>query len=174
MDYYFLGVTFLYILWRLKNFDSPLKNYPLTHFPTLALIIGTFSFWIELYVIRLPSGHSSWLAWVLLVFCLVTLCSYRQVSLRALVFMALQSLGNAPRNAIVKIIIAISVFLGLVYLAVGLYASFLPPHLPQEGDALMYHITVPRQHLLHHSFAHISWSVPDLFILTVRLCFKSF
>jgi hypothetical protein len=171
----------------LKNLNGTLKNYPLTHLPTLVLIVGTLSFWIELYFIRLPYGHSSWLAWVIFIFCLLALCSSRRVSLRALFFRAWQSfskeiasslenaaLRSASRHDTVKIIIAISAFLGLVYLGIGLYASFLPPHLVQESDALAYHITLPRQHLIHHSFAHIPWSTPDFFLLPLDYALSPF
>jgi hypothetical protein len=73
-----------------------------------------------------------------------------------------------------RIIFPLGVLLGLVYLAVGLYASLLPPHLIQESDALMYHIAIPRQHLLHHSFAHLTWSVPDLFLLPLDYALSPF
>ncbi len=174
---FFRSDVALYLM-AYKNFSSTLKNYPLTHLPTLALVIGAFSFWLELYVIRLPFGHSSWLAWGIFILCLFVLafsgnflCHSResgnliQKSWRVL-------LGE--KSWALKVIIATAAFLGLVYLGIGLYASFLPPHLIQESDALTYHLTLPRQHLLRHSFAHIPWSVPDLFLLPLEHALSPF
>jgi hypothetical protein len=154
----------------IKNFNSTLKNYPVTHLPTIALLVGTISFWLELYFIRLPFGHTSWLAWGVLIFCsLILLFNYRRNW--DLKHWEILIAGEAK---LVKIILAMAGFLGLAYLAVGLYASLLPPHLIQESDALMYHIMLPRQHLLLHSFAHISWSVPDLFLLPLDYALSPF
>lgn len=54
------------------------------------------------------------------------------------------------------------------------YAALLPPHLCQEFDALNYHITLPRQHLLTGSFSHIPWSTADLFFLPLDFALASF
>ncbi len=150
-----------------KDLNGTLKNYPLAHLPTLGLLIGAFSFWVELYFIRLPFGHSSWLAWGLFIFCLWALLASRpwQLNLNPLS-------GDGPLA--LRIIFAIGALAGLIYLAVGLYASLLPPHLIQESDALMYHITLPRQHLLRHSFAHIPWSTPDIFLLPLDYALSPF
>lgn len=43
--------------------------------------------------------------------------------------------------------------------------GLLPPHVPPEFDALNYHYTLPRQHLITGSFAHLKWSVADLWLL---------
>lgn len=171
----FLGLLFfrsdftLYLM-ALKGFNSTLKNYPLAHAPTLALIVGALSFWLELFCIRLPYGHSSWLAWGIFIFCLLALAFSRPWELNTKRWWAM--LGEKSLG--LKVIIATAAFLGLVYLSIGLYASFLPPHLVQESDALTYHITLPRQHLLHHSFAHISWSTPDLFLLPLDYALSPF
>ncbi|MDE2028273.1 MAG: hypothetical protein KGK03_08410 [Candidatus Omnitrophica bacterium] len=138
----------------------------MAHFPTLALGVGTISFWLELYVIRLPGGHASLLAWTVFLVCLLGLFfnSRWGVDFRGL-FNDESPLSSA---------FILTLLLGSVYLAVGLYASLLPPHLVQESDALMYHITLPRQHLLRHSFAPISWSVPDLFLLPLDYALSPF
>ena len=150
-----------------KNLNSPLKNYPLAHLPTLALMIGAFSFWLELYIIRLPSGHSSFLAWGIFIFCLLALLFSRPWQSNIMPSLSDESL-------VLRVIFALGAFLGAIYLVVGLYASFLPPHLIQETDALMYHITIPRQHLLWHSFGHIPWSVADLFLLPLDYALSPF
>ena len=47
-------------------------------------------------------------------------------------------------------------------------AALLPPHLIQETDAMNYHIMLPRQHLILHSFRHIPWAADDLFLLPIQ------
>jgi len=153
-----------------KNFNGTLKSFPLAHLPTLALSIGTFSFWLELYVVRLPFGHTSWLAWGILILCLFMLLTSRGWQLYLKQAVALL----CHESLFLKVIAATAFFLGLVYLSVGLYASLLPPHLLQESDALTYHITLPRQHLLIHSFTHLTWSVPDLFLLPIDYALSPF
>ncbi|MBF0384959.1 MAG: hypothetical protein HQL27_03715 [Candidatus Omnitrophica bacterium] len=62
----------------------------------------------------------------------------------------------------------------ILILAIGLYASFLPPHLIQESDAFSYHMTIPRQLLLRGSFEHIGWSFADLYLLPVDFALAPF
>jgi hypothetical protein len=56
----------------------------------------------------------------------------------------------------------------LIYLAVALYAASFPLHLIQEFDAINYHVTMPRQHLIQGSWAHIPWSVADLYLMPLN------
>jgi hypothetical protein len=64
----------------------------------------------------------------------------------------------------------VSVFLLLrVFLA-----SLLPPHLMQESDAMNYHLSMPRQHLITGSFAHVPWSADDLFFLPIDFALAPF
>lgn len=64
-----------------------------------------------------------------------------------------------------KIFVASCFFLVLIILGIAFYASLFPPHLMQEFDALNYHLTLPRQHLILNSFEHISWSTADLYLM---------
>lgn len=64
-----------------------------------------------------------------------------------------------------KILLILACVVAASILSIAACASFLPPHLVQESDAMMYHITVPRQHLLRGTFDHISWSTADLYYL---------
>ncbi len=48
----------------------------------------------------------------------------------------------------------------------------LPPHLMQEADAINYHMSLPKQHLLSGSLSHISWSAADLWPLIVQWGFS--
>ena len=66
-----------------------------------------------------------------------------------------------------------SVGVGVILLC-AFYASLLPPHLCQEFDALNYHITLPRQHLLWGSFSHIPWSTADLYFLPIDFALAPF
>lgn len=59
-------------------------------------------------------------------------------------------------------------------LTVACRAAFLPPHLIQEQDVLNYHYTLPRQHLIRNSFAHIPWSTGDLFPFPVQFALSPF
>lgn len=153
-----------------KNFNSALKNYPLTHWPTLGLGLGAIIFWLELYFIRLPFGHCSWLAWGIFIFCFLALLfsRHRQINVNH----HWKQLGG--KSLAIKAMIITAAVLGLAYLGIGLYASLLPPHLVQENDALTYHLTLPRQHLLRHSFQHIPWSTPDLFLLPLDYALSPF
>src|SRR3989338_4436507 len=56
----------------------------------------------------------------------------------------------------------------------SLYAASLPPHLVQESDALNYHYTLPRQHLVLNSFQHITWSSADLFLLPLQFALSPY
>ncbi len=136
---------------------------PISHLPTWMLIIGTVAFWLELYVFRLPGGHTSCLSWCLW---------------GALAVVVLKNSGhtNFFYNLFSKVSVS-QVFLGalaLVYLSIVLLAALLPPHLVQEYDAINYHITIPRQHLILHGFAHIPWSVADLFLLPLDYALSPF
>lgn len=74
----------------------------------------------------------------------------------------------------VKLLLVFMAFAAGIILSCAFYASLLPPHLVQEFDALNYHITLPRQHLLRGSFSHIPWSTADLYFLPVDLALAPF
>ena len=61
-----------------------------------------------------------------------------------------------------------------VILLCAFYASLLPPHLDQEFDALNYHLSLPRQHLLRGSFSLIPWSSADLYFLPIDFALAPF
>lgn len=130
-----------------------------SHLPTGMLIIGTLVFWLELLVLRLPGGQTSPLAWGLWLLLAVVV-----------------SAGNFPRRfdrPVPKTVWVLGVLV-LVYLGIVFLASLLPPHLPQEYDAINYHITVPRQHLIRHDWQLLSWSVADLFFLPLDYALSPF
>lgn len=60
--------------------------------------------------------------------------------------------------------------IGLVaaILLVTAWSASLPPHLAPEYDALNYHYSLPRQHLIQGSFRHLPWSSADLWLLPIQ------
>jgi hypothetical protein len=130
-----------------------------SHLPTLLLLIGYPVYWIELYFFPHPTGHATWLASLLFIIGAMVLLFRRKISFEFPV-----------DNKFLWIACALS----FVILAVAAAASCLPPHLMQEYDAINYHITIPRQHLLTGSFAHLPWSLTDLFLLPVNFALAPF
>lgn len=135
----------------------------IAHLPTAMLVIGYSVFWLELYVLRAPSGRTTWTAWIVFgLVSLMTLAARRGDLIRAVVAVKEWRRRQKPWIRIFAVgVIGLFLFL----LVIGLMASFLPPHLSQEYDFLNYHITLPRQHIISGSFAHLSWSVADLYLL---------
>ena len=140
-------------------------RFPLSHLPTFFLVIGYPVYWLELYLFRLGHGMSTPLAWVIAVFfsCYVFFrnSSFLKDGCRSF---REWYLGEA---LFVKFLLVFMAVTGAVTLLCSFYASLLPPHLVQEFDALNYHVTLPRQHLLRGSFNHIPWSTADLYFLQV-------
>ncbi len=142
------------------------------HFPTILLIVGYPLYWIELYFIKSPTGHTSFIAAfvsiVLFLFLLISSWSAMRLRVKEGVEQFKQlSLAR-------KFFIAVGVFLLLVILAISLYAALFPLHLIQESDALNYHYTLPRQHLLLGSFKHIPWSSADLYLMPVQFALSPY
>jgi len=121
-----------------------------SHLPTLALMIGYPIFWLEL---PRHSAHTSYAA-VGLLMLWVLWKIYREKN----PFSAFR----VERNDL-PILLLIGFILGIAFLA-----ATLPIHLMQEADALNYHYSVPRQHLIIGSFAHLPWSTADLFFLPLQ------
>ena len=53
-------------------------------------------------------------------------------------------------------------------LILSFFLSLKVPQLPQEYDALHYHMGIPRQHLLHQSLSWLNWSSADLWPMPVQ------
>jgi hypothetical protein len=145
---------------------------PLSHWPTFFLIVGYAVYWIEMFFFRMPGGHTSGLAWVLVLAILAMI-------LRSSWSSIVSSCRDAWRWSVQlpllhRIGLAISVLFMVLMLAVVFCASLLPPHLPQEFDAINYHISIPRQHLILGSFAHLPWSTADLYFLPVDYALAPF
>ena len=141
-------------------------KFPLAHLPTLLLAIGYPCFWLELYIFNGRDGVTSPLAPILFGLSAVVIL-YDQ---RFQVFQVFQEWRQNFLNEsfFVKVLILSGLILSGIILLCSAAASFYPPHLPQEADALNYHFTLPRQHLILGSFKHIEWFADDLFVLPLQ------
>ena len=144
----------------------------LSHVPSLLLIIGYPVFWLELFFINPGAGRTTPLA---LLFFIVFL-GYLIVANR-------REYARKSREAFQELVYSLFsdkfLFgLGLVLIIpivlTALYASLLPPHLPQEYDVLNYHMTLPRQHLILHSFHPIPWATADYYFMPVDFALSPF
>ncbi|MDD5069928.1 MAG: hypothetical protein PHV17_04285 [Candidatus Omnitrophica bacterium] len=147
-------------------------RFPLSHLPTWFLIIGYPLFWLELYFLRSGSANTTSLSWIIFVLIFAVL-GFQNFPRLARGFRKLFS-WFLEQSVLVKILLVFISIGSLAILFIAGYASLLPPHLIQEGDALNYHITLPRQHLLRGSFSHIPWSTADLFLLPVDFALSPF
>ena len=133
---------------------------PLAHLPTLLLLIGYPIYWLELYAWPHSTGHTSWIATVLFAIAALAVVCREKIVVRAL---------DLPK----WFLFAAAGLVGVI-VCVAFAASLLPPHLPQEFDVINYHITLPRQHLIAGSFAHLPWSSADLFLLPIDFALAPF
>ncbi len=136
-----------------------------SHLPTFILAIGYIVFWLELYFLPSQNGVTSPLATILFLLVLIYIVSKNFAGIS-------QSLKNFKANfgqesLITRIFLICGAGLSLLIVGCAFYAAVLPPHLMQEYDSLNYHLTIPRQHLILHSFQHIPWSHADLFPLPI-------
>lgn len=135
------------------------------HSPTVLLAIGYSVFWLELYWVDLSEGRTSWLASGAFLFFVLAafFCERKTIQKLIVDFLAF----FRDQALLDRFLVVAGVILGGATLYWGLRAALFPPHLPQEFDALNYHITLPRQHLILESFVHIPWSLADLYLLPV-------
>jgi len=156
-------------LYSMENFHIFRKIFlKLAHLPTLLLAVGYPVYWLELYIIKHGHGNTTWLATIL----------FLAVGLVYFLKEKASGQGSLPDgekvDSINKCIFSLGGILTLVLLACAFYASLLPPHTIQETDALNYHITLPRQHLILGSFQHIPWAADDFFLLPVDFALAPF
>ncbi len=138
----------------------------LFHFPTILLLIGYISYWLELYVIRKGGGRTSLLAWIIAVgmFVFILYSKRKLVLEETKVFFS----SYKRKGLTAKLFLCLFLFLIASMAIIICWALILPVHLPQEFDSLNYHITIPRQHLILNSFKHIQWSSADLFLMPLQ------
>lgn len=145
---------------------SLLGKVPLSfsHLPTGLLIIGYPVYWLELYFLRNNFGQTTPLALVLFfLLCVWTLSGPAKDVGPG--WLKGEWKGSSLSS---RIFLGVGAGIALGILLCALYAALLPPHLIQESDALNYHYTLPRQHLILNSFQHIPWSSADLFPLPLQ------
>ena len=140
------------------------RYFKIAHLPTFMLLIGYPVYWIELFLsINMTAELQHWHGqyfYYRLFFC------QKEVNL-FFDFAKWIRIECGKINVSNRIYIVMSMVIVFGVIMVAFKASLLPPHLSQEFDALNYHITVPRQHLVLGSFKFIPWSSADLFLLPV-------
>ncbi len=148
-------------------------NFPLAHLPTFFFIIGYPVFWLELYVFKAKEGVTSSLAWIL--FILVTAIAFwRWLKEPKKEGTFYRNAFLSSTNSIQRLFLFMGFLLGGIILTIVVLAALQPIHLMQESDCLQYHYTLPRQHLILGSFAHIPWAADDLFLLPVDFSLAPF
>lgn len=151
---------------RVRYLARPCFSGPflVTHLPTLFLLIGTPLIWLEIFLLGSKPGQTTWLAWFLFTAASVWWWRKNRPHLG----------GPLKVPPFVRLCLWAGGLFLFVILAVALYASFLPPHLPPEMDALNYHYTLVRQHLVTGNFAHLAWSAADLWLLPIQYALAPF
>ncbi len=142
------------------------KNFLISHLPTVILIIGYVSYWVELYFIKRGKGLTSALAYILFAsFSILVLFTKRKQIFQFLLWFVRE---YKKQEKFIKYFLVVSFSVIFLIGIVVFFALLQPPHLCQEFDALNYHLSLPRQHLILNSFRHIKWSSADLFPLPIQ------
>ena len=136
------------------------------HLPSFMLLIGYPVYWLEVYFLKATGRSVTLLATAVFVLFCLSFFVYRLLNKSKNLYNVKQHLSKVDLLSRGFIFACVAVALGI--LAISFYASLLPPHLPQEFDALNYHITLPKQHLLAGSFEHFPWSSADLYLLPIQ------
>ncbi len=136
------------------------------------LVIGYPVFWLELYGIRKGQGQTTWLAGIL--FLLISIYVFFQNRASFKLIRKEYASQFQVVSLFSKFLIGLGAILSLAIIIISYKASLLPLHLMQESDALNYHYTLPRQHLILGSFKHIPWAADDLFLLPVQFALAPF
>ena len=134
----------------------------ISHLPSICLAIGYFIYWPELWFLKNKPGSTSMLASSLF----ACIAFFTIIKRRNNIYSFCNWIKvNWYRQALFsRSYILIGVIFVIFISAIVFYASLLPVHLSQEFDALNYHLTIPRQHLILKTFTHIKWSHADLFL----------
>lgn len=144
----------------------------IAHFPTLMLVIGYPLFWAELFSGHAREGVTSPAVWWLFAFFVFFILLRERNSIAESASQYRQMFFD--QTIAVRIFLTVGFILGLFILTCALLAALQPPYLMQESDVMNYHMSVPRQHLILGSFAHIPWSADDLFFLPLDFALAPF
>ena len=145
---------------------------PLSHLPTWFFIIGYPMFWLQLYTHSASHGVTSSFSWVLFG-AVALLCLSADMGAGKNYFKRLMVFWFSC-DRIEKFLWSAGFGVSLVIIGIVMVASLKPIHLTQEFDCLQYHYTLPRQHLILGSFAHIPWAADDLFLLPMDFALAPF
>jgi hypothetical protein len=142
------------------------------HLPTWMLIIGYICVWPEILVLKTKGGNATPAASILFL-CLVLIMVLKGGK-QFLNYIRTSFKEFRSLKIFEKILVVSSIFFVLIVLGCAFVASLFPPHLMQETDALNYHYTLVRQHLILHSFKLIPWASADLFLLPIQFAFAPY
>lgn len=149
---------------------QPFINF--LHLPSLFFLIGYPLFWLEVYFSPRRDGITSPLAWILFLVMAVWIMGRQRQKIASGFAEGVRTIRSSGKWTAVLVILGGAAAVGTMVCAA--YAAAYPPHLQQETDVLNYHYTLPRQHLIQHSFAHLRWSSADLFLLPVQWALAPF
>ena len=129
------------------------------------LAIGYPMYWVEMYGLHSRHGVTSPWAASLFAFFVIFIVLREWSTIVA----TLRDLAGwfSHLDKTTRLLGAIAGVVMVVIVASAFGAALLPPHLMQEGDALNYHYSLTRQHLILGSFDRIAWSGFDLFLMPV-------
>jgi len=125
-----------------------------------------------MYVIRQGYGQTTWLASIIFLFVSIYIIFQQRHYFKSAGKTYISQFKSLSYFS--KFLISIGSILSLTMVVIACKASLLPLHLMQEGDALKYHYTLPRQHLILGSFKHIPWAADDLFLLPIQFALAPF
>ncbi len=147
------------------------RRLSLSHLPTWFFIIGYPAFWLQMYTGQARQGWTSPLVWLLMA---LAAAVYLRPRHRDLSWFKDFVVFWRGLPALSKFIWTLAAGFVLVLAGITVLAAGQPLHLQQEGDCLLYHYTLPRQHLILGSFKHLPWSADDLFVLPVDFALAPF
>ncbi len=133
----------------------------LAYFPTLLWFLGFLEFHIQILFFG-PTQHATGVSVYLSLLCALFFAIKKYPNIRADFNKIRSEVISAPIWFWLLLVITILIVL------MGGFESRLPPHLIQERDAINYHMTIPYQHLLQGSLAHLKWSVADLWPMSIQ------
>ncbi len=131
-----------------------------TDFPLIFWMIGLAEFLAYVLVLG-PTSQPSAAAWAVSATAFVALC-YRDRA-RIIEAFRVRSDDRLATFGFLALALIVMAMLGLAG-----FESFKPPHLPQEYDAIMYHMGIPRQHLFAGNLKFLDWSVADLYPMSIQ------
>ncbi len=144
----------------------------IAHLPTLLLVVGYPFVWAEMLSGAARSGVTSPAASIIFLFFVGFILVREWQAIAA--FLSRCRAGFERQGPTAKIFWTFAGLISCFLLLRVFLESLLPPHLMQESDAMNYHLSMPRQHLITGSFAHIPWSADDLFFLTLDFALAPF